>query len=256
MLCSIQSSDPLHYNTVRMNIDIPWNTPYIKYHVSSINTVANILLSTKEDVIKFLVDGKEYRIPFDDKYNYSINSLLSCLNEHQTFDAEINPVNAPLLFKLNEHRCITIVANNNVTIESVPHRIAMLMGLYNTPLPIVLNTGDIYHVQDIPILNLSNKLYLVSLQGQAIHSSIGNKEYTPSVIANIDTMIIDEAPIMVNFDGFGKPIKTKINTDGLKQIEMRLVDFQYQPVELRSPLFVTLIIKPCRKPLLDDMIAK
>ena len=82
------------------------------------------------------------------------------------------------------------------------------------------------------------------MQGQAAHSSLGDKEYTPSIIANIDSMIIDNKPLIYSFEQQGKPIKIKCNTDSLKYSEMRLVDFMYEPIELQSPLFITLKIKP------------
>ena len=59
----------------------------------------------------------------------------------------------------------------------------------------VLKSGIEFIINDIQLFPRS-KLYLVSLQGQAVYSSIGEKEYTPSVIADIDTMIIDNKPFI------------------------------------------------------------
>ena len=56
-------------------------------------------------------------------------------------------------------------------------------------------------------------------------------------MASIDTVIEPLAPIIIDYDS-SKPIKIKTYTDSLKYIEMRLVDFMYQPVILKSPLFV------------------
>ena len=53
MICSIKSHDPEKYNTVSFNIDIPWKSRYVKYYVSSINTLSNILLTTDTDYILF-----------------------------------------------------------------------------------------------------------------------------------------------------------------------------------------------------------
>lgn len=118
----------------------------------------------------------------------------------------------------------------------------VITGLYNTKdFIIVANKEEV--IPDLPILDYANKLYLVSLQGTSITSSIGEQEYTPSIICNIDTMIINGEPILVNFDA-SKPIKIKTNKDALKYLEMRLVDFMYEPIILKSPLFITLKIKP------------
>ena len=53
---------------------------------------------------------------------------------------------------------------------------------------------------------------------------------------------------MQNFETYGKPIKNVVNIDSFKQIELELVDFQYQPVKLMSPMFITIKIKPCDPP--------
>ena len=97
-------------------------------------------------------------------------------------------------------------------------------------------------------MDYSNKLYLVSKQGQSIKSNIGDREYNPSIIANIDHIIRPAVPIIANFEFLGKPIKNIVNIDSFKQIELELVDFQYQPVPLTSPMFVTMKVKPCENP--------
>ena len=48
----------------------------------------------------------------------------------------------------------------------------------------------------------------------------------------------------------------KVNTDSLKHLEMRLVDFMYQPVILRSPLFIALKIKPSQEADIYDIVTK
>ena len=88
-----------------------------------------------------------------------------------------------------------------------------------------------------------------------MNSSIDDKEYTPSVIANIDTMIIDGEVLLMYYD-MTKPIKIKTNTDSLKYLEMRLVDFMFKPIILKSPLFITLKIKPAKKADVYDILSK
>ena len=120
----------------------------------------------------------------------------------------------------------------------------MITGLYNLPLNQQLANG-VATKCDIPILDYANKLYLISKQGQAIQSNLGDAEYTPSVIASIDHVIRYGVPIIQNFETYGKPIKNVVNIDSFKQIELELVDFEYQPVKLMSPMFVTIKVNPC-----------
>ena len=53
MLISTQSNNPKEYGRVIMRLDIPWKCPYVKYYVSSINTKANILMTTDDDYLLF-----------------------------------------------------------------------------------------------------------------------------------------------------------------------------------------------------------
>ena len=257
MLCSVQSNSN-DYSTVRMNLDIPWKCDYVKYYVSSINTKANFLSTTNDDYLLFEwetrnEDGEiepggkeEIRIEFRDMYCYSMNYLVKYMNEVQKI----------ITFENDNNRTINLYNNNDVDIRFIEgtHRAKLITGFYNTT-EFFLESGDTKAVPDLPILDFANKLYLVSLQGQAVYSSIGDKQYTPSVIANIDTMIVDNEALIVNYDT-AKPIKIKCNTDSLKYLEMRLVDFMYQPIILKSPLFITLKIKPALKADVNDVLTK
>ena len=245
MLCSVQSNSN-DYSTVRMNLDIPWKCEYVKYYVSSINTKANFLSTTNDDYLLFETGGNEkIRIEFIDTYYYSMNYLVKYLNEAQTI----------ITFKNDNNRTIKLY-NNELDIRFIEgtHRAKLITGFYNTT-EFLVEAGTTKAVPDLPILDFANKLYLVSLQGQAVYSSIGDKQYTPSVIANIDSMIVDGEALIVNYDT-AKPIKIKCNTDSLKFLEMRLVDFMYQPIILKSPLFITLKIKPALKADINDVLTK
>ena len=225
---------------VRMNLDIPWEgINYVKYYVSSINTKANILMTTKDDYLLFETSNDTIRIDFLDTYAYTLGSLVKYLNSCQS----------AITFKIIDNRTLSLISSTNIEFKNGSHRAKLITGLFNAN-DFMIKSNEEVIVPDLPILDFANKLYLVSLQGQAIRSSIGDKQYTPSVIANIDTMIVDNEALIVNYDT-AKPIKIKCNTDSLKYLEMRLVDFMYQSVILKSPLFITMKIKPCKKVIFD-----
>lgn len=237
MLCSVKSNNPDKYNTVSFTVDIPWKCPYVKYYVSSLNTMANFLMSTSEDSIKFLEDTTENIIHFPNKFSYTY----SLLTQH------INGKTSKIKFEFKDRTfTITNLSQKKITITDLTHRVALLTGLYNTKLPIIIEAGKKYVVRDIPILQHS-KFYLVSLQGDPMYSSLGDREYTPSIIGNIDGMALDGKPFIYDFELQGKPIKIKTYTDSLKYLEMSLVDFMYQPIVLCSPLFITVKIKPAKE---------
>ena len=145
---------------------------------------------------------------------------------------------------MNANGCLKFTLDKDFEIIDASHRVKLLLGLYHTTLP-VSSTDKVYVCSSPPITNYANKLYLVSLQGQAIHASKEGMEYTPSVACSIDTFIKPGLPLIKDFDM--NPIKTVIQAADLSRSSMTLVDFQFEPVVLLSPLFVTLKIKPLKK---------
>ena len=140
-------------------------------------------------------------------------------------------------------------------ILNMTHRIALLTGFYNTKLPLQYNRNSVEYISTPPVFTHS-KFYLVSLQGNPMYANIGEQQYTPSIIGNIDTFIVDKEPILYNFEKEGKPLKIKTYTDSLKNLEISLVDFQFQPVALMSPLNLCIKIKPAKDADVKDILTK
>ena len=202
-------------------------------------------MTTTDDYILVKTAKDTHITRFDDKFTYSVKTLSQKINELKDLTFEYD----------KEKRKFTIKANIAISIEAVTHRVQLLLGMYNEKFPLKLNANETYTCPDIPIFS-HTKLYLVSIQGQAIHSNLGEQEYTPSVLADINTMTIDGKPFIYDFDQQGKPIKTKINTNSLKYLEIRLVDFKFQPIILRSPLFLTIKVKPAKEADIRDVLTK
>lgn len=244
MLLSIQSIEDKNeidsrksYSRIRTNVNIPWECQYIKYHVSSLNTKANILLTTTEDKIVIEDDDKNYEAVFEDKYSLSETNMLTYLSALSILTVSI------------VNKRLTITPSKDFRFVVLTHRARLVTGLLSAKLNETYKAGQQY-VFDIPILDYANKLYLVSKQGTSIQSNIGDREYTPSVIANVDTFIRDGIPLIVNFETYGTPIKSVVNIDSFKMIELELVDFMYHPIILSSPMFVTMKIKPVKVPMM------
>ena len=239
MIYSLSSSDPNHYETIDVNINIPWKCEQVKYYVSNVNTMSNFLLTTEEDYLIIVIDGEEYRFTFTSKTDYEsslikdLKELFNCYDKTKT-----------AIIEKNANGCLKFTLDKDFEIIDASHRVKLLLGLYHTTLP-VSSTDKVYVCSSPPITNYANKLYLVSLQGQAIHASKEGMEYTPSVACSIDTFIKSGLPLIKDFDI--NPIKTVIQAADLSRSSMTLVDFQFEPVVLLSPLFVTLKIKPVKK---------
>ena len=239
MIYSLSSSVPEHYETINVNINIPWKCEQVKYYVSNVNTMSNFLISTEEDFLLIVMEGEEYNITFTNKTDYEssliadLKKLFGCYEKTKT-----------AVIEKNEQGNLKFTLDKDFQIKDASHRVKLLLGLYHTSLP-VSSTDKVYVCSSPPITNYANKLYLVSLQGQAIHATKEGREYTPSVACSIDTFIKPGLPLIKDFDI--NPIKTVIQAADLSRSSMTLVDFQFEPVVLLSPLFVTLKIKPVKK---------
>ena len=235
MILSLQSTGP-DYNHLRANVQIPWNCEYVEYHVESIN-VRDICVATDDDYIEYSYEdpsdytrGDIHRYQFDNTYHVTSAQIR---NIFQHNDPSLGQV---MTVSVDSPRRLRLRMNTNVVFLSMTRNAGLVTGLYKE------RCNEIYHAGDTitferPVRTLYDKLYLVSKQGQSIQSSVDGKEYTPSVIANIDHLIRD-----------GTPIIYIMNTDSFKQIELELVDFQYQPVKLMSPMFVTIKVNPADSP--------
>ena len=256
MIYSLSSSDPEHYETINVNINIPWKCEQVKYYVSNVNTMSNFLLTTDEDFLLILMEDIEYPFTFPSRTDYEsslikdLKELFNCYEKTKTAVIEKNEhgncyeKTKTAVIEKNEHGSLKFTLDKDFQIIDASHRVKLLLGLYHTTLP-VSSTDKVYVCSSPPITNYANKLYLVSLQGQAIHASKEGMEYTPSVACSIDTFIKPGLPLIKDFDM--NPIKTVIQAADLSRSSMTLVDFQFEPVVLLSPLFVTLKIKPVKK---------
>ena len=82
MLLSLQSKNE-SYSKIQSNIDVPWESKYVKYWISSINFTANMYNITKDDIIEIVVNDEIKTIRFENKYISNKNELLGSLNQKQ-----------------------------------------------------------------------------------------------------------------------------------------------------------------------------
>lgn len=242
MLLSLQSTNE-DYSTIRANINIPWECKYVKYWLSSVNFNANICMCTSNDSIKLHrhnnVNDTD-TITFEDETLLTENKLLDYLN--------LDGNNILVQFDVNDSGKIVMTPlSGDIVFDYIPQHTRMITGLMDLEIGKVYNTNEDYTF-DMPIRDYANKLYIISKQGNAVHTNVGKQEYTPSILASIDTVIRNGKPVIVNFETYGKPIKTTANIDSFKYLELQLVDMMLTPVHLLSPMFITMKVKPCKTP--------
>ena len=92
------------------------------------------------------------------------------------------------------------------------------------------------------MLCYNNVLYLRSIAGQQIMSRVDKANYSPPVCYRINTFLKSGLPIICDKEKFGEEVETNIEAINNVVIKLELVDFQ--PVILKSPLFICLEISP------------
>ena len=230
----IHSKDPSNYGTVSFSPDIPWNTHKVEYRVTNVNTFSNFLITTADDYIKIKVQRdigtKEYFYTnFVEKTSYEIEEVITMFNELFT--------EANVTVELTESNVLRFSSNFDFSITECSHRIKLLIGAYHMKLP-VHSTDTELEIASTPMLSYGNVLYLKSQQGNAMGVIIENGKYHAPCIYRINSFLKPGLPLICDKKGD----KVVTNAESAKVITMQLVDFMYEPVIIKSPMFVTIKI--------------
>ena len=242
------SNDPLKFSEVEFQPLIPWNCNRIKYRVKSLNTFANFLITTKDNVLVFYEDftGNEETINFEDKTSYEMDDILNKLSDLTFFEkVELTEAGVLRFTKKYSYETDDIYISSKTT-----YRIRLLLGLWAAE--DVDAYGNIlipkeykgYECPTVPMLCYNNVLYLRSIAGQQIMSRVDKANYSPPVCYRINTFLKSGLPIICDKEKFGEEVETNIEAINNVVIKLELVDFQFHPVILKSPLFICLEISP------------
>ena len=225
----VHSKDPNNYGTVSFNPDIPWNTHKVEYKVTNLNTFTNFLITTDDDYIELKTSGdpRQYKI-FKNKTSYELEEVIKLLNEE-----------LPVTCTVTDTGVISMEDTKEFQIIDASHRVKLLLGLYHSKFPINSNASKSIIADSTPMLTYGNVLYLKSNQGNALGMIIEGNRYHSPCIYRINNFLKPGLPIISNQKGD----KVIVNAEAAKTITMQLVDFMYEPIVLKSPMFVTLKIK-------------
>ena len=228
----IFSHDPDRYGTVSFCPTIPWNTSRVEYKVTNLNTYCNFLITTKDDYL--IIEDKESQIRahynLTDRTSYDIDELPSMLTDMFS-DSGVTAT-------MNECGCLVLTGTHEFKITECSHRVKLLLGLYNLKLPIESVNGTIV-CSSTPQLTYANVLYLKSYQGNPVGLMINEQNYHAPCIYRVNQFLKPGLPVISNVKGD----RIIVNAEAAKNITMELVDFMYEPIVLKSPMFVTLKMK-------------
>lgn len=231
----IYSQDPNNYGMITFNPTIPWNTHRVEYKVTNVNTYSNFLITTKDDSITIETESKYYAknktYNFTDKSSYDIDEMSTSLTNMFS--------DSGVTVSINDSGCLELQGAGKLKITECSHRVQLLLGIYNMKLPIVSDGDNCIICASTPILTYGNLLYLKSNQGNSFGMMLDDRSYHTPCIYRINQFLKSGIPLISDKKGD----KIIVNAEAAKTITMQLVDFMYEPVILKSPMFVTVKIK-------------
>jgi hypothetical protein len=145
--------------------------------------------------------------------------------------------------------CFKTVLNvDNVAKEfyftGMSHRASLVMGYYDYDFDSDDNIRqEVQKSPSKPLVHFGNMLYLVSNNGNVIHSS---NCQNPSVIYRIQQVLMANAPILQ------KPLKSEreeiiADASALREFKITLTDRWLHPVKIKAPLIVTIKMQPIKE---------
>ena len=95
-----------------------------------------------------------------------------------------------------------------------------------------------------PMTCYNNILYLPSIHGNQMCSRADKNNVSPSILYRSYTFMKTGLPIILNKEELGEEVEVNYNALNATSIKIRLVDFHFQGVMLKSLSFICLEIQP------------
>ena len=249
---TIASTDPEHFNRIRVNLPLPtWK--YSNVTITSFVANCNMLILKKGDYIMFDIDNTEYKL--------IINSNICNINNAATFIATLpsisNSTEIPIEFNVNTDERITISSSKQFIIKELSYNMKIILGLYyNIDFPIISTFNDdnyVYNIQAVGYYLSTPVLYLLSNLGGVNYFNRSDETYkidANSISMRMLNSFTASMPIISSNSEFSK---ITLSTD-LTDFEIILVDANLHEVEMLNPVYITISIANASESMtLEDM---
>ena len=231
MLFYIQSTDSSCYQTIKFSTNTFNGNDKLEFRINQLSTIATFLITTIDDYIIFEIDGRSHTYYFQERCKYDRDTLAS---ELTTLFEHFNVVD-------NLSGTLTVTGKDSTKdfrIIDASHRAKLLLGLYHTQLPTILNKS--LNIKSVPYTCYGNNLYLRSRVSSIVgFNDFMNNDIYISLCYHVFEILYSGMPIISRQPGSF----TKIKPTDLTNLEFNLVDFQTEPVLLKAPLSVVLEVR-------------
>ena len=233
---TISSTDSSHNNMIHTNL-AHVQTEYCKMTITSLTTMANIVVLSKDDYFK--INNTIYNID-DDYSDISASSLTEHLN--QLISAAPHAESDALEFYCDHCSRIFIVSTYNFALNDCSYNMRLLLGLTNVQLPLQAESvGVAYtmHFPDVGMFLSTPVLYLASNLGSNSYKNVSGSTTSMRILMRITNSFFAKQPIVaVNGD-----YTTTVRSSDLSDVRFTLVDANYHDIKLLSPMYLTVQIE-------------
>ena len=244
MMYHLASTDPNDYGTIKFRSSISSMNSMVIYRISSVSTIASFSMTTADDymIIETTLQDEciDLTLHFQEHGAYEMRTLAYELNN--LFEGQLVLVNEELPITLtvsmDSTNRLIISGSKEFTIKEASYRVKLLLGLYNSSLPITSSNNQIMS-QSVPYLSYGNVLYLTARTDFVSVINTEDKEITKSIAYKLNELLYPGYPVNCRLPGSW----SIIHSDQLSSLEFQLVDFKLHPVILHAPLFITLEIE-------------
>ena len=267
------SNDPSNYGTIKFTSTIQTISNTVAYRINSLSTIASFSMTTPDDYLIIETTAPEpvkeeeqtneqtneeeqtneqtneeeqepeliqLRFQFPEHGAYDMRTLAYTINT--LMNGQLVPVKEglpiDLVVDMDSTNRLVIYADKEFTIIEASYRVKLLLGLYDTQLPISSVQKQLV-MPSVPYVSYGNVLYLTARTDFVSVLNKEDKEITWSIAYKINELLYPGYPIQSKLPGQW----SIISADQLNTLEFQLVDFRLQPVVLHAPLCITLEIE-------------
>ena len=237
---TISSTDCNSNSTIHANLSNP-QTEYCKMTITSLTTMANIVVLAKGDYIK--INGTRFVVS-DDYSEISATSLTEYLNA--LVNNTIENDNA-LEFYCDHCSRIYVHSTANFTFEDCSYNMRLLLGLTNVELPLYARDEGQPYVAPSYILTFPDVgmflstpvLYLASNLGSNSYKNVNKSTTSMRILMRITNSFFAKQPIVATNGDY----TTTVRSSDLSDVRFTLIDANYHAIKLLSPMYLTVQIE-------------
>ena len=237
---TISSTDSEHNNRIITNLSNP-QTEYCKMTITSLTTMANIIVLSKDDYIT--INDTKY-ICDDDFSEISASSLTEYMNHL----ISLYPNGDGDVFDFFCDHCnrIYITSNRDFQLQDCSYNMRLLLGLTNVQLPIESVGSNQSHKMLFPDVGMflsTPVLYLASNLGsnsyRMLSNSSGQTTTSMRILMRINNSFFAKQPIIATNGDY----TTVVRCSDLSDARFTLIDANYHELKLLSPMYLTVQIE-------------